>query len=78
MSGRVFYEREDHMARSLKDKDTDRLAGAIAAPTGETLTEAARVALAERLECERLRRGESRRIYHGSILRAALSRKIHA
>jgi antitoxin VapB len=47
------------MALSLKDKETDRLARAVAAPTGETLTDAVRIALAERLERERLRRGES-------------------
>jgi antitoxin VapB len=50
------------MALSLKDKETDRLARAVAALTGETLTDAVRVALAERLERERLRRGESRRL----------------
>lgn len=47
------------MALSLKDKETDRLARAVAALTGETLTDAVRVALAERLERERLRRGGS-------------------
>ena len=46
------------MALSLKDKETDRLARAVAALTGESLTDAVRVALAERLERERLRRGE--------------------
>ncbi len=45
------------MALSLKDKETDRLAREVAALTGETLTEAIRKALAERLERERLRRG---------------------
>ncbi len=45
------------MALSLKDKETDRLAREVAALTGETLTEAIRRALAERLERERLRRG---------------------
>ncbi len=50
------------MALSLKDKETDRLARAVAALTGETLTDAIRVALAERLERERLRRGESNRL----------------
>jgi antitoxin VapB len=47
------------MALSLKDKETDRLARAVAALTGETLTDAVRVALAERLERERLRRGDN-------------------
>jgi antitoxin VapB len=45
------------MALSLKDKETDRLAREVAALTGETLTEAIRGALAERLQRERLRRG---------------------
>ena len=46
------------MAISLKDPETDRLARAVAALTGETLTMAVRKALAERLERERLKRGE--------------------
>lgn len=46
------------MALSLKDPETDRLARAVAALTGETLTDAVRHALAERLERERLRRGQ--------------------
>ena len=45
------------MALSLKDAETDRLARALAALTGETLTEAIRRALAERLARERIRRG---------------------
>lgn len=45
------------MALSLKDAETDRLARQVAALTGETLTEAVRVALAERLARERRRRG---------------------
>ena len=45
------------MALSLKDKETDRLAREVAALTGESLTQAVRTALAERLERERLRRG---------------------
>jgi antitoxin VapB len=47
------------MALSLKDKETDRLAREVATLTGETLTTAVRKALAERLERERMRRGES-------------------
>jgi antitoxin VapB len=47
------------MALSLKDKETDRLARAVAELTGESLTAAVRVALAERLERVRLRRGEA-------------------
>jgi len=46
------------MAISLKDPETDRLARAVAALTGETLTMAVRKALAGRLERERLKRGE--------------------
>ncbi|QNT68679.1 type II toxin-antitoxin system VapB family antitoxin [Defluviicoccus vanus] len=43
------------MANSLNDPETDRLAREVAALTGETLTEAVRKALAERLERERRR-----------------------
>ena len=50
------------MALSLKDPETDRLAREVAALTGESLTETVRKALAERLERERLRRGESARL----------------
>jgi antitoxin VapB len=50
------------VALSLKDKKTDRLARAVAALTGETLTDAVRIALAERLERERQRRGEGARL----------------
>jgi antitoxin VapB len=50
------------MALSLKDKETDRLAREIAFLTGETLTEAIRKSLAERLERERLRRGGRQRL----------------
>jgi antitoxin VapB len=45
------------MALSLKDPETDSLARQVAALTGETLTEAVRTALAERLRRERLKRG---------------------
>jgi len=44
------------VALSLKDPETDRLARAVAALTGESLTDAVRTALAERLERENLRR----------------------
>ena len=46
------------MAISLKDPETDRLARAVAALTGESLTTAVKKALAERLERERLKRGD--------------------
>jgi len=46
------------MALSLKDKETDRLAREIAALTGESLTDTIRKALSERLEREKLRRGQ--------------------
>ena len=45
------------MALSLKDKETDSLARQVASLPGETLTEAIRVSLAERLRRERLKRG---------------------
>ena len=47
------------MALSLKDPETDRLARQVASLTGESLTEAVRTALAERLEREKRRRGEA-------------------
>jgi antitoxin VapB len=46
------------MAISLKDPETDRLARAVATLTGESLTDAIRKSLLERLEREKLRRGE--------------------
>jgi antitoxin VapB len=48
------------VALSLKDKATDRLAREVAALTGETLTDAIRKALTERLE--QLRRGQPTRL----------------
>jgi antitoxin VapB len=48
------------MALSLKDAETDRLAREVAKLTGESLTEAVRTALAERLERERRKRGETK------------------
>ncbi len=45
------------MALSLKDAETDSLARQVASLTGETLTEAVRTSLAERLRRERLKRG---------------------
>jgi antitoxin VapB len=44
------------MAITLKDKEADRLAREVAAMTGESVVDAIRNALAERLERERLRR----------------------
>jgi antitoxin VapB len=44
------------MALSLKNAETDRLAREVARLTGESLTEAVRTALAERLERERRKR----------------------
>jgi antitoxin VapB len=46
------------MALSFKDKETDSLARQVASLTGETLTEAVRGALRERLRHEQMRRGE--------------------
>jgi antitoxin VapB len=48
------------MALNFKDEETDRLAREVAKLTGETLTVAVRRALSERLQRERLRRGEAR------------------
>ncbi|WP_428391826.1 type II toxin-antitoxin system VapB family antitoxin [Lichenicoccus sp.] len=47
------------MALSLKDKETDSLARQVASLTGETLTEAVRTSLSERLRRERLKRGKA-------------------
>jgi antitoxin VapB len=47
------------VASRQKDKETDRLAREAAALTGETLTDTIRKALSERLERERLRRGQA-------------------
>ncbi|CAN5844546.1 type II toxin-antitoxin system antitoxin VapB30 [soil metagenome] len=48
------------MAISIKDPDTDRLARALSHATGESLTEAIRIAIQERLEREEHRaRGQS-------------------
>ncbi len=46
------------MALSLKDPETDRLAREVAKLTGESLTQAVRKALEDRLIRERLRRGQ--------------------
>jgi antitoxin VapB len=48
------------MALSLKDPETDRLAREVAKLTGESLTEAVRKALVERLDRERRRRGQTK------------------
>jgi antitoxin VapB len=45
------------VARSLKDKETDCLARAVAALTDETLADTIRKVLSERLERETLRHG---------------------
>lgn len=45
------------MALSIKDPEADRLAREVAALTGESLTEAVKAALAERLARERRKRG---------------------
>jgi antitoxin VapB len=47
------------MALSLKDPETDALARQVARLTGESLTEAVRKALAERLRNEQLKRGHA-------------------
>jgi antitoxin VapB len=47
------------MALSIKDAQTDQLARELAETTGESLTEAIRVALLERLSRERARRSST-------------------
>jgi antitoxin VapB len=47
------------MALSLKDPETDRLAREVSHLTGESLTQAVRTALSERLAREKRRRGRS-------------------
>lgn len=47
------------MALSLKDPETDRLARQVASLTGETITEAVRTSLAQRLKRERVKRGKA-------------------
>ena len=46
------------MALSLKDPETDRLARKVASLTGESITQAVRTSLEERLLHERMKRGE--------------------
>lgn len=52
------------MAISIKDPDTDRLARALSEETGESLTEAIRRAIEERLERER-NRAHRQSLAHG-------------
>ena len=52
--------REDTMALNIRNRDTEQLAAALAALTGETKTEAVRRALEERLERTRRTRGHKR------------------
>jgi antitoxin VapB len=46
------------LALSLKDPETDNLARQVASLTGESLTEAVRTSLRDRLRYEKLKRGE--------------------
>jgi antitoxin VapB len=46
------------MVLSIKDPETDELAGRLARLTGESITESVRAALRERLEHEQRRRGK--------------------
>jgi antitoxin VapB len=48
------------MALSIKNPEADQLARELAALTGESMTEAVLVALRERVDRERLRRGPSK------------------
>jgi antitoxin VapB len=52
--------REDTMALNIRNRNTEQLAAALAALTGETKTEAVRRALEERLERTRRTRGHKR------------------
>ena len=58
----------DPTALSLKDPGTDRLARRVASMTGETLTQAVRTSLAERLARERLRQGRPASLNLGDCL----------
>jgi antitoxin VapB len=55
-----FLEWISAMALSLKDPETDRLAREVSKLTGESLTQAVRTALAERLDREKRRRGRGK------------------
>jgi antitoxin VapB len=50
------------MALSIKDASTDRLIRELAGLTGETMTEAVRAAVRDRLARERTRRGASQEL----------------
>ncbi len=50
------YSEERKVALSIRDPETDRLARELAALTGETMTQAIRTSLEERLARERKRR----------------------
>ncbi len=52
------------MALSLTDLETDGLAQQLASLTGETIVEAVRTSLRERLRHEQLRRGEGAALAH--------------
>ena len=52
--------REDTMALNIRNRNTEQLAAALAALTGETKTEAVRRALEERLARTRRTRGQKR------------------
>jgi antitoxin VapB len=54
----TIQQRNEPMAISLDDPETDRLAREVAQLTGETVDEVVRKALAERLQRERVRRGK--------------------
>jgi len=61
MIHRIYLStREDTMALNIRNRNTEQLAAALAAMTGETKTEAVRRALEERLERTRRTRGQKR------------------
>ncbi|NBC14296.1 MAG: transcription factor [Gammaproteobacteria bacterium] len=64
------------MALSIKDEETDRLARAVAAATGQTITEAIRDSLRHRLEELDVDRDRQRQVYKDRLL--ALGREVAA
>jgi antitoxin VapB len=53
-----IYLRHVHMVLSIKDPEADQLARQLARMTGESITEAVKTALRDRLEHEQRRRGK--------------------
>ena len=62
------------MSLNIKNEDTCRLAGELARLTGETMTRAITVALEERLERERRRRGGRARLRRMRVIAGRCAR----